>query len=505
MKVKNLIPIWLAVLMILSGTASAQHYKVLKAASKEFISFSVLYDRDKDEVFGYIELSKSIRPAKKMEKIYYTILDKNLNKLASGEFDEPIAFNKSFLTLDDIEYGNGHVFLEFLEKIKINNGQAVFYQPLLRHYKIIDLKENKIVTSGIVENYVKHKGNTLERTSNRWIKAGTDIVAFSAYSAPNGFLLNYVVYPYENSTLKMSNVFKLIDYKGNIVWQKSLVSSLKKKNADKTEWLLGLEDQYFYTIKIPARPDTKYTKFLTDELVARSIENGEILHKRHIELDKKYDYKVFFSNIKNGKIVFSGRYREKDRAKSHRWLGIFRDVYNWNGKEFNRIAYQFLPFIKMKIPGINEYGRVKNEGYLYFEDVDVLDNDEMIYIAETSYKNLYKGLYLFLVNKDFEVVTAKSLITETSKFPKYRFSHELENNKGKIFVFYDKDSRSKYNIHIVKYLFDTKKFSESVLHVNLRNGTIQVYPAKKGYIMIVEKYTRPQKDGRIMEIRLEKI
>jgi len=505
MKVRKLFIALVFMLPLLKGTVMAQQYKILKAASKEFLSFAVLYDRDKDEVFGYIELSRSIRPAKKMEKIYYTVLDKNLNKIVSGDFDEPVAFNKSFLTVGDISYSKGHIFLEFIEKIKKISGNVIYYENLMRHYEILDLKENKVVNSGIIEDFAKKEGNTIVKTSKRSLKSGTNIYMFTVLSAPNGFLLNYYIYPYKGSLFKIQNIIKLVDFKGKEIWKKSLVSSFKKKDADKMEGILGLEDKYLYTIKIPARPNTKFTETLTDELVARSLENGDVLANHHIKTDNKYSYKVFFSNLKNGKIVFSGRYRDKKRSKSHRWLGIFRDVYVWDGKSFNRKAYQFLPFSKMKLPNINEYGKVKNEGYLYFADVDVLDNDEMIYIAETSVKNYYKGLYLFLMNKDFEVVTAKSLITEPSKFPKYRFSHKLQNDKGRIFVFYDKDSRSKYNIHIVKYLFDTKKFTESVINVNLRNGVVRVYPAKKGYIMIVEKYFKPKKDGKLMEIRLEKI
>ncbi|NPA46193.1 MAG: hypothetical protein GXO24_03165 [Chlorobi bacterium] len=49
------------------------------------------------------------------------------------------------------------------------------------------------------------------------------------------------------------------------------------------------------------------------------------------------------------------------------------------------------------------------------------------------------------------------------------------------------------------------KFSERVLKGNYRKSKINVVPAKKGYIMIIEKYNNPKKEGKLMELRLEKV
>jgi len=492
---------WMSIFFFFGVNGMAQEYKIVKAASKYFMNFTVLYDKQKDEVFGYLELSKGSRPAKKTEKIYYTVLDKNLNKIVSGDFVEPLYNNRAFLRLKGLSYNNGHVILILTETVKVYTKYGYFYKDTVHHYIILDLKENKVVSSGMIEEFVKKEGDAIVRIPKKMVMLAYKL---NVRAAPGGFLLDFYFHPYEK-IFRALNVIKLIDFNGKELWRKTDVVALKRKDADKSEKILGVEDDYFYSLKKPVYTNTKYTKNLTDELIARSIKNGEVLADRPIRLDEKYFHRPFFSNLKKHKIIFSGIYRDAERTKAHRWRGLYRDIYEWEGTSFKRTAYQFLPYTDMKIPEINEYGRVKNEGYLIFEDVDVLDNDDMIYIAETKYKRQYKGLYFFLINKDFKVVKAKALITEPSKFSKYEFTHEMENNKGRIFVFYDKDSDTEYNIHIVKYLFDTKQFTESIIKVDLYEGDINVYPAKKGYILIVQEYNEPQKDGKLMEIRLEKI
>lgn len=41
--------------------------------------------------------------------------------------------------------------------------------------------------------------------------------------------------------------------------------------------------------------------------------------------------------------------------------------------------------------------------------------------------------------------------------------------------------------------------------ISNENSTISVFPAKTGYVAIAEYFKNPKKDGKYMEIRLEKL
>ena len=488
---KQLFYLLLLILTAMHVTVShAQQYKIMKAASRYFMDFAVLYDKQTDDVFGYIELSRSIRPAKLKEKVYYTILDKNLNKITDGQFDIPVKFKKSFVTLEDISFADGHILMQIDEKLKQGIGNNVTISTLNSHYHILSVGENKIIKHGKLADLIKTK------KSKR-----VNLYMATTQSAPRGFIINML----HGSPFSLKQTLVVMDVNGNVLWDKFHALYLAKKKKSKSENVLGVDKDYVYMMSIPVRLQKSNHYDPNVSLIVRKWENGEQLAKTGIKPDPRYRYKIFYNKTKNGNIIFSGRYMDIKKSKSNRWLGIFRDIYVWDGKELKRNAIQYLPFTQFKVPGINEYGKIKKEGYLTFEDVDHLDDGRMIYIAESHNSKTYRGLYLFLMDKDFHVAKSKKLMAEPTSYAKYRFSHKLQHNKGRFFVFYDEDGKYSYNIHIIKYLTKEDKFSERVLKGNYRKSKINVVPAKKGYIMIIEKYNNPKKEGKLMELRLEKV
>lgn len=76
----------LLLLLFMSQFSFGQSYTVLNETVGEFMTFTPIYENS--DLFGYVELRKMNVDEKNNNTIKYTVLDKNLNIVSSGDFIE---------------------------------------------------------------------------------------------------------------------------------------------------------------------------------------------------------------------------------------------------------------------------------------------------------------------------------------------------------------------------------------------------------------------------------
>jgi hypothetical protein len=121
-----------------------------KLSSGDFLSNALVYNRTDNDTYGYLHFYKKDKISKDEDLIEYVLLDKNFNKIASGEFKDDIVktmwksfFYKSFYAsyLDDI------IVIEILEQTKQYNIKS--------KYRLLDVKNNTLSESFTLDSDLK--------------------------------------------------------------------------------------------------------------------------------------------------------------------------------------------------------------------------------------------------------------------------------------------------------------------------------------------------------------
>jgi hypothetical protein len=109
------------------------------------------------------------------------------------------------------------------------------------------------------------------------------------------------------------------------------------------------------------------------------------------------------------------------------------------------------------------------------------------------------------MDKDFNPIQTVEYDVKRTKGYKYDFSQRLANQTGRAYFFFDKNDDKDLELNILNYYFKSKKQVIQKMPINNDESAIAVFPAKTGYVGIAEYFKNPKKDGKYMEIRLEKL
>lgn len=494
MKIKHL----LILLLFITGPVAlmqAQQYKILRSAEKDFLGIYPLTDMEKEDVYGFLSVSKSVKPANKMEKLYYTVLDRNLNPMIKGVIDEPVRHKKSQLKVTDISYSNEKIFLILEEYIVQVTRYGTYNEHILTHFIMLDIPSNKILFRQIAENNFTIQGNKIVKIKG---KGRGKIDRVVSWPARDGFLV-YANY-FEPSGVKMVYGYVFYDMKGKKQWEKWIEYAKIFKKTSNAEVLMGIHGDYFFAMYAPLNPQ----KNPVFELRARSLKTGDLLGKKQLSMKPGYKGEISFWKVDHGTIIISGRYRDAQRKKSDRWAGIYRNVHVWDGKEFKNTLFQFLPYTQMPVPGINEFGKVKGEGDLVMEEMDWLPGKEMLLVGQAEKGYSTYSVFVMITDPDFKVVRSKAYKLLGAGYSHYRFTHPLQNDEGRFVVIKNRDKHNAI-YRIVKYYFDSKNLEEKVLKFDRHKKEIRMYPAKKGYVLISEYYPKARKGEKRYIFYLQKI
>ena len=469
-------------ILLLSGltVTTAQSYKIMNTAHGEFQGIHKLYDYVKGDVYGYAEFILLDKTGEKTYKYKFNLLDKNLNKVVSKEFEQPVYYKKSKIHLQSVDFNDGYIFIVLSESI---NSYVI-----LKYYLIYNTKENKIIKRGLFHDNATFDGKTIKSNSKHFKPRKDTSPAVSIIPLDKtGFLVR------KKDVWASFYDYEALDFEGNSLWDKS--QDLE---------LFYVHDNGQYIIF------EKNVELGSDnvKLIYYNVKTGDKVASGYIPLrDNKYYYNYFYRKFdkENGKLTLMGTYRKKRNGHS---LGVFKMEVEIDKRKLKPTHKVYFPYSKFGFADINEYGKIKREGYLTFSKIDINPDGTIFMIAETRFKSagVYKSLYSILLDKEFsKVLEKKTYITEKSKGRKYAFSQKLLNNKGKAYFFYDKDSKKDYKVHILKLYYADKSIETSSFNIDLRKSVKLLEPAKAGYIMIYEIFKNPGKGEPKLELRLEKI
>lgn len=470
----------------------AQSYQILNTAVGSLVKFTGLIDEN-DELYGYVELRKLDDVSKTEIKYRYSILDKNMNAIVTGDFNGYKLFANRFIENYQIKYNNGHIIFSFLEKFYSNKGTLI---PVKCFYKIINIESNKITAEGEYDKAAINYGNLETVKSMRF---------YNAIPLTNvGFFIQGNPGPYTKSKYAKSDSYA-IDFKGKKIWDVKI-----KKAEEKHEYEYSFFDIDKNIISLIATK-TRNTKKVSDHLLILDAKTGKEISFTDL-FSEDYTMRFSYSKLDENKLTIIGRYFEKDRRDKvgdKESLGLYkREIDVKSGKILKDV---FMPYTKFKLSSIGENGKIKGDGYLEFQKIDLNPDGSYFVVAETfnqeftNYKT-YSELYVFLLDKDLNPITLKFYDTKISRESKFSFSQKLLNDIGKVYFFYDKNENKKLEINLINFNYTSKEISLSKMDVENDESEITVFPAKTGYITIKEFFPgTSKKDKGKVDIRLEKL
>lgn len=476
----------LVAIFILYTESSAQSYQIFKTAGGRLENFEAIYD--KDELFGYVELVELDKDEALSFTFKYKVLDKNMNTICTGKFKESILKKKFIKDNPNIEYSNGYILFQFIEYFP--KGQII--TPLYNSFKILNIATNEIVSKGVFQLDDKIRiTKSLQETKVAKLIRGFKRVYLSSLE-DEGFIMQY--------NTGFAREYTLLGNDGGIKWH---MKRLEEPKRISWNYSLAYYDENY--ISFLTKKYKAYTKKLGEYLLVLDVKTGNQIALIELSNDK-HTFRYSFATTKDNFMTIVGRYFEKhkkDYVGTNESLGLYRRIIDLdNGKI---VSEKFLPYGKMAFADISKNGKIKGEGYLDFNKFNENPDGSYFILAETNRKNKYKELYTFIVDKEFETTKIKAYDVERSVGQKYRFSQKLLNDKGRVYFFYDKDSKYRYNLHMIKLDYDTYDLTESQISVDNKESSKLIFPAKTGYIAILERYKKPKEGEKEIELRLERL
>ena len=460
----------------------------------------------KSEVTGYYMFYQTDRLSKNVYSYEIDILDQNLNKLTSHTIE-----GSKYLSLIDGIYNNSSLLLKLFD----SNTEELTFTQYDGNAK--EISKTVRVANGYEIMVISQ--TALNKEGQNITLFPIDKVGFVDYRSEKNKNYGYVIdfYPSEVggkkwsvSSGKQSKVHEFASYiygDENII-----VSSIMSKSS-----LIGNSVE-IRLLGVNAKTGEKmYDKALTDP-------NFEILILNGLESDS------------DGNVYMFGNYFPKGRSElSSPSLGLISVKLNNKGEVIEKNFISWADDVS-KFIDINEKGKMKDVGFIFFHDV-VRNADGNIYAIGEQYKKQMYGigtdivvedLMIFELSKDYKLKKVNIVAKEKTKFS---LPDGMGMNSSQIlsyfvkslggfdyeFIEFNKD-HSIFSIGYIdyvklkgednKFIFgsitytDSKPTKDSVeLKTVKEKKSIRVLPAKIGNIVIVE-YSPKEKT---LNMRIEKL
>lgn len=538
----------LFLMLLFSSATYSQVIELQELSNGELIQSQPLYNKTQDDIYGYFFIFKKDRLDKKEFLYEYALLDKNLNKVLSGDFTEKLGDYGKIIEVHGI-YRDGYISFKIDEKL----GRLA--APVRTRYRLLDIKENSLS-----DGFVLSKD--LEKIYNEELKSARESTVFTLW--PNSFGYHLIT-PLESNV--ESGMFSMVAKNGDIEARKRGVFYFDEKlnpvwsfdyNKNGTrkqyEEVTFLNNKNHSDVLVGRRlyNGTKNEKLrekgeLFNTFLFFNKETGKLISELSPSGNKKADgieaKDVSSINIylnSNEKVTFLNRIMSGKNKKfvldEEKIIGFSKSEYDIvTGKELNR---HFFTWDKLSehLP-INEYGYIVEKGepnsYLYFHDALLKSNGNFIFITE-QYKTLTGSIFingsqgvkvsdmiLFEVDKNMNLVQYKRISkqakntrigikmqgTDADKFGYFDYAGYQELGEDDYVFFYfnkqrpEDEGKKQWVLGIVSYVDGIYK--EQKLPLKSKEGSeLSVASAKNGYILIIEKFKDRSKGT---EMRLEKI
>lgn len=535
--------------LIVSHLTFSKTVELAKLSKGKLVKNKTLFDRDKDDIYGYFLIFEKDKIAQEKYLYEYVLLDKNLNKVSNGEFTQTRLLKGSGLpVIFNPVYRNGFITIGIGWNLE-------FWGYKTYAYRLLDVKENKLSDDFTLLS-------DLTKKYNPETKGGKNIVTFFYKPNPFGYSLRAAILTDIDKKMKKANW-------GDHIFEGKHDNGYSRMNKT-----------YFVNEKLEPLWSYSYNEEepnMREYMVISFLNNDDKHNNNILTAFKSFEEKANYNKIKKGELSGSYLFFDKNNGKllaevfpyskpSKKWeikdvsikssfvdeakqtvtfishtmntweifvdenliWGFSRAEYSLvNGNELNRSYFswnQLSPYLN-----INEYGYVKEKGepecYLYLHDVIMKDDENMIFIME-QYRSYSKfmvinDLFFMELDKEMQVVNFQKIEKQNRVIlSNFKMNGSMVNSYGYfdytgyqdlgndnyLFFYYNKQKpegggKKQWVMGIVSYI--DGKFSEQKLPLKSEDDSdMEITPAKKGYIMVYETFKDKDKSA---ELRLEKI
>ena len=478
--------------LFLTFTLQAQISNLANLASGQMEMFAPIYEQDKS-MYGYFSLFKLDKLNENQEKFEYVILDKNLNKVANGEFidDAYKGIMSKYYTPDKI--GNDLILTKRFGNF---SGTIAFTST-----RILNLETNKIldpfyINEGLLVQGSREVENLKKEQRNRQF-----------FNVPIGVNNGFVVIEVKKKAAKQnpSNIY-FYNLKQEKLWEYNFGNDVVREEYN----LIAYDEDLLYFSFI--RNDNRRSGVTIQQMDTYS---GKMNFSYLLEnSDSKYNYAYNVKRI-GDRTILTGKispYKVMGYDPQNA-VGLFKIVLDEKGNEVFKKHFlweEANEFIEM-----NKKGKLE-KGYKLFVQSYFVFKDERIVVLSEKYKvstNILIGgvlrttdFVLLEFDKDFNLTSANTIEKDLSKFSAsdFLFSQYLNDERDAVFFYrdYQKDSETKernWVLGIVSLVNGNVKHEK--VPMSSEDHYIFPYIAKEGYILLREL----NKNSDFDEIRLERL
>ncbi|MBA5629621.1 DUF6770 family protein [Moheibacter lacus] len=483
---------------LLSIFSSSQTQDLENLADGEMVYADILYDSDHN-LYGYIYFFDQGKIDAENKQFEYILLDRNLNKVANGTYQEK---NYDGISSDffDCTFMGEHIIFS---KYYIRK-----YEVLLTFNRIISLKDKSVSKEFIFEN---NEFRDLNITANQ-LKDYKNAESINITYAFNHKDLNGFFVSENNKKRKhfyQDKDLKIYDSDKNLKW-----AYVYNENGSKKDWnafrVLNMNEGLILGGLSHFANETWIDSF---KIVGLEMETGQKRFKYELEnKNAAYSHSV---NIRyfGDKIYIVGNYSpySKDDFNWMKNLGIYQVVLDQNGNEITRKYHPWSEIAKNM--EANKYGVVEKGYYLSPKKFFIMKDGSFVYLAEkfkgvNSNYTSTKTLDFVLFNFDNEGNFKENHTIEKDKTKwaqnDYLFHQYIKDNSGVVFFFRDhkKDGETKDKNWVlgINTVINTE-FKQELVPMSSDDFFIQPIPAKEGYILLREFNKKSEFD----QLRLERL
>ncbi|WBX76478.1 hypothetical protein PG911_17925 [Tenacibaculum ovolyticum] len=497
--------ITLIVFIALITTIKAQVSSLSNLASGELKTFTAIPELD-GSIYGYFSIYKLENVSETEEKFEYFLLDKNLNKVANGEFI-------------DIKYKKFESKFYYPEKIKnkliiskayFYSGSATVFRRSPEEYTFVshrffDIENNKVSEPFYYKNNEIIKGTRPVKKIIKTAKKEKTIDFPLVYN--DGFFMFERIKGSSNDLKEMKSL-KAFDIDKKLKWEYEYNPSNEK---------IIYDFRVLNNKAIIFRTFNKKTKVIKLHSLDPKTGNPNFVYElENRSSEYSHNYKI---ETVNDKIVIIGKmspyksYTGYDYEKS---LGFFKIELDKLGNEISKNYFKWEDAVNYI--DIKKNGKLKKGYKLASRQYFVFKNGTISILTEKVKKVKRTDFVILNFDKDFKLTS-----TETIEKPKniynssYLFSQKVEDGNGVAF-FYKYTKKAKKEFKFIRVMaigtgittlnatlgivtIINGKINKEEIPMSSKEYTISPYIAKEGYILFREF----NKNSNYDEIRLEKL
>ncbi len=468
-------------------------------AEGDMVYADILYDSDYN-LYGYIYFFDQGKVDTKQKQFEYILLDRNLNKVANGTFNEQYFEGVSSDFFDCTYMGEHIIFSKYYQRK---------YEVLLTYNRIISLDDNSVSNEFVYENGKFSELNTTEQELKKDYKKAESINITYAFNNKDlsGFFVS------ENNK-KRKNFYQDKDLKiygsdKNLKW-----SYLYNPEGTKKDWndfrVLNMNAGLILGGLSHFANETWIDSF---KIVGLEMDSGNKRFEYELEnKNSEYSHSV---NIRyfGDRIFIVGNYSpySKDDFNWQKNMGVYQIVLDQNGKEISKKYHTWTDIAKNL--DANKYGVVEKGYTLSPKKFFILKDGSFAFLTEkfkgvNSQYTSTKTLDFVLFNFDKDGNFKENFVIEKDKTKwaqnDYLFHQYIKDNSGVVFFFrdYKKDDETKDKNWILGInTIINGTFKQEVIPISSDDHFIQPIPAKEGYILLREY----NKKSKFDQLRLERL